>query len=468
MRTADRLSVAPKLFPGPSDRIPPLPPILDPAIARLITEHPGKLHALVEMYGSPLHLVWPERVTDNAAAMRGTLERHGVRHRIFYGAKANKSQALVAGAVAAGCGVDVSSLPEFEDAVRAGAGPERICATGPAKTRAFLGVLIAAGALIAIDSLEELADIEAIAGEARDIRILLRYQPRSAARSRFGMGTPQLMAAIECVATAGSLFRFEGFHVHLGGYDPETRVRAFRELLPLIEFARLRGLQPETIDMGGGLPVRYVESEAYEAALTAQKPHHYHNNRSPAGLYPYGGTQSAADWIEAFLSGHVIVGRTVADVLNAQGLTLALEPGRSLVDQAAISLFRVTRVKLLGDGDRVVFVEGASFSACETWFSSEFLIDPILVRQNPETSGGPMGAPVRAFIAGHSCLEEDVLTHRLIDFAAEPQPGDLLISANTAGYQMDLLENQFHRHPLPRRIAVTTAPDGSFQFATDL
>ncbi len=468
MRTADRLNVAPKLFPGPSDGVPPLPPILDPAIARLISEHPDELHSLIEIHGSPLHLVWSDRVAETAAAMRAVLERHGVRHRIFYGAKANKSQALVSGAVAAGCGVDVSSLAEFEDAAKAGAGPDRICATGPAKTRDFLSVLIAAGALIAVDSLEELADIEAIAGEARGIRILLRYQPRSAARSRFGMGTPQIMAAIECVATAGRLFRFEGFHVHLGGYDPETRVRAFRELVPLIEFARLRGLKPDTIDMGGGLPVRYVESDAYEAALAAQKPHHYRNNRLPAGLYPYGGTQSAADWIEAFLSGQVIVGRTVADVLTREGLTLALEPGRSLVDQAAISLFRVTRVKLLGDGDRVIFVEGASFSACETWFASEFLIDPILVRRNPETSGGPRWGPARAFIAGHSCLEEDVLTHRLIDFAAEPQPGDLLISANTAGYQMDLLENQFHRHPLPRRIAVTTAADGSFQFATDL
>lgn len=468
MRTADRLNVAPKLFPGPSDGLPPLPPILDPAIARLIDAHPAQLHALVETHGSPLHLIWPDRVAENTAAMREVLERHGVQHRIFYGAKANKSQALVAGAVAAGCGVDVSSLAEFEDARKAGAGPEAICATGPAKTRDFLRALIAAGALIAVDSLEELADIETIAGEAQGVRILLRYQPRSAARSRFGMGTPQLMAAIEGVATAGHLFRFEGFHVHLGGYDPETRVRAFRELVPLIEFARLRGLRPETIDMGGGLPVRYVESKAYEAALAAQKPHHYRTNRLPAGLYPYGGAQSAADWIEAFLGAQVIVGRTVADVLTREGLTLALEPGRSLVDQAAISLFRVTRVKLLGDGDRVVFVEGASFSACETWFASEFLVDPILVRQNPETSGGAGGRAVRAFIAGHSCLEEDVLTHRLIDFPAEPQPGDLLISANTAGYQMDLLENQFHRHPLPRRIAVTTAHDDSFQFATDL
>ncbi|MDX7018620.1 Y4yA family PLP-dependent enzyme, partial [Klebsiella aerogenes] len=53
---------------------------------------------------------------------------------------------------------------------------------------------------------------------------------------------------------------------------------------------------------------------------------------------------------------------------------------------------------------------------------------------------------------GHSCLDDDVITNRLIAFAHLPKPGDLLIFANTAGYQMDLLENQFHRHPLPTRL----------------
>jgi diaminopimelate decarboxylase len=45
--------------------------------------------------------------------------------------------------------------------------------------------------------------------------------------------------------------------------------------------------------------------------------------------------------------------------------------------------------------------------------------------------------------------DDDVISHRLINFSTAPQPGDLLIYINTAGYQMDLLENEFHRHPCP-------------------
>jgi selenocysteine lyase/cysteine desulfurase len=44
-------------------------------------------------------------------------------------------------------------------------------------------------------------------------------------------------------------------------------------------------------------------------------------------------------------------------------------------------------------------VEGSSFSACETWFASEYLIDPILVSSG--VSGARQNVPMRAYIAGH-------------------------------------------------------------------
>jgi diaminopimelate decarboxylase len=48
-----------------------------------------------------------------------------------------------------------------------------------------------------------------------------------------------------------------------------------------------------------------------------------------------------------------------------------------------------------------------------------------------------------------------------------PQAGDLLVYANTAGYQMDLLENEFHRHPMPRRMAARIAADGAVHLSPD-
>ena len=449
---------------------PPLRPLLDEAVAQLVQESPVVLHELVEQYGSPLNLVWPHLLGDNARKLTDVLRRHGVRHEVFYGAKVNKSQAFIHAAVQAGIGVDVSSLHEAADALQAGADPGRLCATGPAKTRAFHELLIAQGALVSIDSRQELQDLEDClrpGPPSRPARVLLRYRPVASGSSRFGIGPQELQDCLQRLAERQGTVAFEGFHFHLGGYEVGPRVQAIRELLPWVREARRAGLAPRMLDIGGGLPIRYVDAAAYASFLAAQDGGHYRHGKVPASFYPYGGPMDASTWLAHLLASPCADGLDVAACLRGADLTLAIEPGRSLVDQAAISVFRVTRTKPLAPGRCVVLVEGSSFSACETWFSSEFLVDPLHV---PAACPQPQGAPpatCHAYIAGHSCLDDDVLTHRWIHFARTPQRGDLLVYANTAGYQMDMLENEFHRHPMPRRIAVTRTAAGGMAFSPD-
>lgn len=443
-----------------------LPPLLDGDIAALVYGQPQLLLELAARHGSPLNIVWPHCLERNVAAMRAVLDEQRLPYAIFYGAKVNKSRSLVRAAVDSGVGVDVSSLYELRDALRAGADGARICATGPAKTAAFHRELLACGALISVDSPEELNDIAAAAASpavaagananaaarpARPARLLLRYRPESARGSRFGMDAAQLEQCLHLLARERERLFFEGFHFHLGGYGHESRAQALRELLPLVDAARGLGLHPRMIDIGGGLPIRYVENARYAAFLQAQQAGDYRNGRLPSDFYPYGGKVDAPSWLRQLLAAPAadsVGGATLADTLRALDVTLALEPGRSLADQAGITVFRITRVKALADGRTVLFAEGSSFSACETWFASEYLVDPVLVRRDPAAAA----QPCRAYIAGHSCLDDDVISNRFIDFSAVPVAGDLLVYANTAGYQMDLLENEFHRHPMPRRL----------------
>lgn len=261
----------------------------------------------------------------------------------------------------------------------------------------------------------------------------------------------------------GASFAFEGFHFHLSGYGVASRVAAMEEISSLFEATSHLGSSPRLIDIGGGMPIRYVDPDAYESVLRGQRPEHYQNGRVPADFYPYGSALTTADWLTGFLQAPYR-GGTIAGYLRSTGPRLAIEPGRSLVDQAAIGLFRITRTKPLGEGRAVIFIEGSSFSACETWFASEFLVDPILL---PATQR-QLDRGMRAFIAGHSCLDDDIVTHRLLEFGTAPQPGDLLIYANTAGYQMDLLENEFHRHPMPVRLVAEPFSNGEFVFTQDM
>jgi diaminopimelate decarboxylase len=443
---------------------PALAPLLDPAIARLVYGSPQTLGQWAQQHGSPLNVVWPAMLQRNVARFRAAERRHAVRMDLYYAAKVNKSQALVRAAVEAGIGVDVSSEHEMRDALRAGAPAARLVATGPAKTERFHRALLEGGALVSVDSIEELAQLRALVlgsgGPA--LRVLLRLRPGVAAASRFGMEARDVVHALRALVELRERASFEGFHFHLGGYDVESRVQAVREVADLVDHARRLGLAPRTVDIGGGMPIRYVDAAAYEAFLRTQGAQHYRHGKVPGSFYPYGSRLDAGEWLDLLLESPCRDRQPIARWLNVQGLRLAVEPGRSLADQAAISVFRIARVKALGERRHVLFIEGSSFSACETWFASEFLVDPILV-----AAGRAVPGPHQAYVAGHSCLDEDVLSNRWIGFEVAPQAGDLLVYANTAGYQMDLLENEFHRHPMPRRMAARIAADGAVHLSPD-
>jgi diaminopimelate decarboxylase len=404
-----------------------------------------------------MNLIWPDDLQTNLAALRGILQESGVAHAIYYGAKVNKSPALLAAALRAGAGIDVSSLYELRDARQLGADGTQLVATGPAKTVAFHNELIACNALISVDSPEELEDLLRLLPAYGSLQpVLLRLRPISQARSRFGMSATAIRHCLSRIAGESRL-RFDGLHFHLSGYGWESRVQAMGEAAGLIDESRAQGFAPRMIDIGGGLPIQYVDQHAYQTHLERQAPEDYRTGTVPESFYPYGGEVSAAEWLGCLLRAPMADGRSVANYLAREGLALGMEPGRALADQVAISAFRVVRVKAVGPDAHVVFVEGSSFSACETWFGSEFLVDPILV---PAAAPPFATKPIRGFLAGHSCLDEDVLSNRWLTFSIAPRAGDLLVYANTGGYQMDLLENEFHRHPMPSRLCVVQDAEG--------
>ncbi|WP_326858216.1 IucA/IucC family protein [Noviherbaspirillum sp.] len=300
-----------------------LSPILDQSVSRLVYASPETLRTLVDRYGSPLNIVWPHILMQNVEAFRAVLQAHRVRYEIFYGAKVNKSQALVRAAVESGIGVDVSSMYEFRDALRAGADPARLCATGPAKTAAFHAELIAHDALISIDSMEELAELEDVirGTQGRRVRVLLRHRPAASHASRFGMGDEDLARCLRRLAERKHRFAFEGFHFHLSGYAHETRAQAMRELTRHIDAARLQGLRPTMIDIGGGMPIRYVDSDEYESFLQYQCKDHYRTGRVPASFYPYGSPVDAGVWLHRLLASPCVDGLSVAAYLNAMDLS---------------------------------------------------------------------------------------------------------------------------------------------------
>lgn len=298
-----------------------LRPLLAPAIAAVVYRSPQRLLEWVDRFGSPLNIVWPDLLKQNVATFRAVQRRHALRFDIFYGAKVNKSRALVRAAVEAGVGVDVSSEFEMRDALLAGASGATLCATGPAKTERFHRALVAAGALISVDSLEEFAELHQLAiamSPSPKVRVLLRYRPASAAASRFGMSADDCGQCLRALVNMSERLAFEGFHFHLGGYGHESRAQAVRDLAEHIDQARSLGLAPRIVDIGGGLPIRYVDPAEYQAFLQAQRAEHYRNAKLPASFYPYGGPVDFAEWLDLLLEAPCRDRQPMARYLNVQ------------------------------------------------------------------------------------------------------------------------------------------------------
>ena len=67
---------------------------------------------------------------------------------------------------------------------------------------------------------------------------------------------------------------------------------------------------------------------------------------------------------------------------------------------------------------------------------------------------------IYASVAGNLCLEQDMITWRKIKFDYIPEKGDLLVYYNTAGYQMDSNESEFHKIPLVKKLIVENKEKG--------
>ncbi|AVH60443.1 MULTISPECIES: amino acid decarboxylase [Streptomyces] len=438
--------------PSGTDGGPSLPALPDPATEAVIAS--GLLEELSYAFGGPFHLLLPDAFDANLRALHDALADAGVDGFVYFAKKANKAAVWVERAVAGGAGVDVASVGELREALGHGMRGENLVVTGPAKDALLLRLAVQQGALIALDTLDELDALvtTVLSGHVRPGRILLRCLPASQPHSRFGMTEAELATAVNRCVQAGEAIRMEGFSFHLSGYAIQPRADLAGRLVEACLKARVLGLEANRISIGGGLAVRYTDADSWRDFLGAQNSGHYHAGKAynSGDFYPYYSRVADADALRALLATRPEgYDRTVAQLFDDSGIVLLLEPGRALLDKAGASVFRIQGAKNR-DGYQLLTVDGTSLSLSEQWFNSEYLPEPRLLSTGAVAPVGIYPAAVGAA----TCLESDMLTWRKIPFPRRPRVGDLLVYPNTAGYQMDSNESSFHDLPLPPKVVV--------------
>jgi diaminopimelate decarboxylase len=370
----------------------------------------GDLRAseLANRHGTPL-LVYCERtIRSQVRAYReaapGAL--------LVYGTKAFANVALLRLLAEEGVGADVSTLGELAFARAAGIPGERLVFNGNNKSEEELRAAAEADALVVLDSPGE-AEAAAAAGVRR---VLVRLTPGVEAvthrsirtaheESKFGLA-PE--AAEREVERAGELgLAVEGVHVHVGSQlgRVDESVLALERVLAFVE--RLHWA-PRVLDLGGGLGVR-----------------HNHDEQLP----------SVAEFVGP------LVERMPA------GVTLILEPGRSLVGRAGVTLYRVGTVKESGGVTYAAIDGGMSDNPRPQLYGARY--EALLANRAEELPTGVYR------VAGKHCESGDVL----IEAAELPEPrrGDVLAVPATGAYSL-ALGSTYNGVPRP---AVVLVADGA-------
>jgi diaminopimelate decarboxylase len=395
-----------------------LPVELFPDTAAVVEGHltVGGVRAsmLAEEHGTPLLVLCEATLRARARAYRDAAPDA----LVVYGTKAFPNVAVLRVLAEEGLGADVSTLGELRFAQQAGIGGDSLVVHGNNKDDAELAGAGAAGALVVLDALDEV-ERAAAAGVTRTlVRLTLGVEAETheAIRtgqhgSKFGLPPEQ---ALELIERARPL----GLHVHIGSQlldGGAARLTVDR----LAEFAaRCRDeldWTPELVDLGGGLGVRTSPDEP--------KP------------------PSIADFVRELLE-QLDRAWALHDLPRPR---LILEPGRSIVGPAGVTLYRVGVVKHVSESVAWVAVDGGMSDNPRPQLYGARYTALLANRANASTSG-------TFRVAGKHCESGDVLIDRVE--LPEPRRGDLLAVPATGAYTLAMASNY---NGVPRPAAVLVA-----------
>lgn len=336
---------------------PGSPPPLAYRHGRLEMEGVG-LSELLAHRPTPFFLVSERRLVANYQALARGFAAAGVAFTLRYCAKANNEAGVLSVLARQGSSLLASHTAEVELALACGFTGPRIAYQRPGASAAELRQVAAAGVgMLHVFRPEDVdAFAAAAAGAARTLRVSLRLRPAgrswlaplASLNARLGLDEAEAVAVARRCRDSG-LLRVSGLNVYVGTQQSGLASfdRALRRACGLARSLRGEGLEIEEINLGGGIPLpslrrvgpRQVWARWFDrlqegvARVTAD---------GDAVPDPLAISVSGA---QAFATA---VGRRYRAIAAAAGLdpipTLAAEPGRAVVGNAALLLSTVTAV----------------------------------------------------------------------------------------------------------------------------
>jgi diaminopimelate decarboxylase len=409
---------------------------------------------LVQQFGSPLYILDEETLRTACRQYRESCQRYYKgESQVLYASKAWSCLAVCAIAASEGLGIDVVSGGELYTALNAGASPEKIYFHGNNKSREELILAIQSGCTIVVDNWYELHTLVELgedtetqrhgdagnvnenfspsltpplsASSSSPIRIMLRLTPGIECHtheyirtghldSKFGFD-PNDLDELFTFVSKQSVLNCVGLHAHIGSqiFERQPHQDLAAVMVQWMSQAADYGLTVTELNVGGGLGIKYIESDD---------------------------PPSIEEWVKPICE----VIQTACAAENLPLPKLLCEPGRSLIATACITAYTIGSSKVVPDIRTYLAIDGGMSDNPR----------PITYQSVYRTVvANRMSAPLTetVTIAGKHCESGDILIHNAQ--LPKTESGDVLVVMATGAYNYSMASN-YNRLPRPAAVVV--------------
>ena len=389
---------------------------------------------LAERFSTPLYVFDEAYIRKMMRVYRNTLaEKYDGNGLVLYASKAFSCQAIYRIADEENIGIDVVSGGELYTAKQAGFPMHKICMHGNNKLAHEIEEAIDAGVgYIVADSYSEIDKIDTEAKKRGIVQnIFLRINPGIEAHthafvqtattdSKFGFSIQDGTAeSVTKYALSKANVCLQGYHCHIGSqiFEKQSFVLAVEKCMDFaVQMRDKNGFTLKTLNLGGGFGVWYTDED----------------RKIPAEGY--------AEYVEALIT-------AVKEKASAYKMPLPfllIEPGRSIVGEAGITLYTVGAIKDIPGVKKYVAVDGGMFDNPRYALYQSKYTPVIANRANEENTE-------IVTIAGKCCESGDLIAVNV--GLPKAQTGDILAVLSTGAYNYSMAMN-YNRNLVPPCVLV--------------
>ena len=389
---------------------------------------------LAKKFGTPLYVMDEKYIRDMCRVYRDTIEKkYGGNGLVLYASKAFSCMAVYKIAQQENIGVDVVSGGELYTAVKAGFPADKIYMHGNNKLRSELEYALECGVgTIVVDAYSELDMLDGLAGKCgKKQDILLRVNPGVEAHthhfiqtaktdSKFGFSLSDGTAEkITEYALGKKNLRLRGYHCHIGSqiFEKQSfRLAADKMMAFMSGMKQKFGFVADKLNLGGGYGIWYTDEDAKISS-------------AQYALY----LDAVVDEIKA-----------KAKEYSLDEPYLLIEPGRSIVGEAGVTLYTVGAIKEIPGVKKYVAVDGGMFENPRYALYQAKYTAVLANRMNDK-------ADDVVSVAGKCCESGDIVCANVP--LPKAKTGDILAVLSTGAYNYSMASN-YNRNPIPPVVLV--------------